>query len=351
MTTNSLVPIAVSSQFDASGDERVHAVTTSLVVRATWQPPPPPVLRLYVAVDTETQLRRSLDGGASFTDTVPTGLTSVGTEPAVMAAGGRLFHLGSSTTARVSTDAVNFSAVTGIPYNAGSGTIIKVGTEWQWYGGDLYISTDGASFTQRSLSSGVINFVKRPAVMGTTIVGTASGNRINVSTNSGVTFTEQQLTAFISSEGIQRTLATPTGFLLFGRATGSGNLLIGRSPTGLLGSWTTAAGPATAIVHGVSRDPINSRIVIVLQTGETWYSDDNGVVWEGGASCPYAGAGSFPPAQENNMIFSDGYFYFTAAQGGGVNRIYRTQDGEAAWQQVYQGPSTLAINSMCEFAV
>jgi hypothetical protein len=348
MTVNSIVPVAVSSQLDNTGEERIHLANTVEVTRTPWVAPVP---RLYVAVDTETSLRWSVDG-ASFPNTVATGLSSPGTEPCVMSAGGRLYHLGSGTSNRTSTNASTFAAVAGLPASgAGVGTMIKLGSEWQWYGGSMYVSADGINFTQRTITSGVVNLVSRPAIIGNTVVCKATGNRINVSVDGGSTFTEQQLTAFNSFEGFQRTLAVDEfRFILFGRAAATSNLLIGRSTTGGSGTWTTAAGPATATCHGVAFDPDAYRIVMVLQTGATYYSDDEGATWSPGAAVPYGGALALPPEQTNNMIFSEGYFYFCAAQGSGVNHVYRSPDGVTAWSLVFTGPSTLGINSMCEFA-
>jgi hypothetical protein len=307
---------------------------------------------IFVAIDNITTLRTSTDGGATFPSTVTSGLTTPASEVCVMAAGGKLFHLGTSNQGRVSSDGAAFSACTGLPFAAGTSNLIHINSEYQWYGGDLYVSSDGATFAQRVISSGMLNLAYRPAVMGSTVLCRGAGNRLNVSTNSGTTFTEYQLADYNTFEGFQRVLAVETfRFLIFGRDAATGNLRIGRSTTGLPGSWTSAAGPATAVVHGVAFDPAAYRIVIVLQTGATWYSDDEGATWNAGAAVPYAGALAYPSEPTNNMIFSGGYFYFCAAQGSGVNRIYRTPNGVNAWAQVYEAsPTGNSIDSMCEFA-
>lgn len=311
------------------------------------------VAPLFVAIDNTLTLKKSTDGGATFPDTVTTGLTDITSEIYVGAAGGKIFHFGTDSEGRVSDDGVSFSGCTGLPFDAGIGNLIHINSEWQAYidSGNLYVSANGTAFAQRTITSGAINLASMPAVMGARVLCLAAGNRVNLSTDSGATFTEEQIAAFNSFEGINRILAVETfRFILFGRAAGSGDMLIGRSFDGSPGSWTTAAGPATAVVHGVAFDPDAYRIVIVLQTGDTWYSDDEGGSWDAGAAVPYAGAGAFPPVQTNNMIFSGGYFYFCAAQGSGVNRIYRSPDGVTAWAQVFQAsPTGNAIHSMCEF--
>lgn len=311
------------------------------------------VPNLFVAIDNTLTLKKSTDGGATFPDTVTTGLTDITSEIYVGAAGGKIFHFGTDSEGRVSDDGASFSGCTGLPFDAGIGNLIHINNEWQAYidSGNLYVSANGTAFAQRTISSGAINLASMPAVMGARVLCLAAGNRVNLSTDSGATFTEEQIAAFNSFEGINRILAVETfRFILFGRAAGSGDMLIGRSFDGSPGSWTTAAGPATAVVHGVAFDPDAYRIVIVLQTGDTWYSDDEGGSWTAGAAVPYGGAGAFPPVQTNNMIFSGGYFYFCAAQGSGVNRIYRSPDGVTAWAQVFQAsPTGNAIHSMCEF--
>lgn len=331
------------------------SVGTIAITDDTAEVQDPPALPLFVAIDNVLTLQKSSDGGATFPTAVTTGLTTTTSTIYTGSADGLLFQFGASTEGRVSSDGgANWSGCVGLTvtsgFNPGDGNLIKVGTEWQLYHWGLHYSTNGNAWSERTISGGTFNAVQRPVQDGAgTVIAVAGGRWLSHSSDSGVTWGDYQIAAFNSSEGVQRLLKVPSGYMAFGRDN-SGNLLIGKSATGLTAvSWTTAAGPATALCHGVARDPDTGRIVMVLQTGAVWYTDNEGVNWTAGAAVPYAGAASFPPLQANNMIRASGYFYFTAQQGAGVNRIYRTPDGVTAWAQVFEAsPTGNGVNSMCE---
>lgn len=308
---------------------------------------------MFVAIDNILTLQKSSDGGDTFPDDITTGLTTPTATVCTAAAGGLVFIFGDGTEGRVSEDGATFDACTGLAatsaVNPGDGNLLRINGEWQLYHWGLHVSDDGTAWSERVISSGAIDAVQRPVARGTLVLGVADDNWLNVSVDAGVTFTEYQVSAFSATDGFQRLLAVgSTKFLAFGQDS-SGDLLIGESTTGLTGSWTTAAGPATDLVHGVARDPVSERILIVLQTGATWYSDDDGDTWDAGMAVPYAGAAALPPLQANNMIYSNGAFFFAAEQAAGVNRIYRSVNGSDAWVSVFEAdPTGNPIHSMCE---
>lgn len=308
---------------------------------------------MFVAIDNILTLQKSSNGGDTFPTALTTGLTTPTATVCTAAAGGLVFIFGDGSEGRVSSNGSTFAACTGLAatsaVNPGDGNLLRVNGEWQLYHWGLHVSDDGTAWTERTISSGAIDAVQRPVARGTLVLAVADDNWLNVSVDAGVTFTEYQVSAFNATDGFQRLLAAgSTKFLAFGQ-NGSGDLLIGQSTTGLTGSWTTAAGPATDLVHGVARDPVSGRILIVLQTGATWFSVDDGDTWEAGEAVPYAGAAALPPLQANNMIYSNGAFYFAAEQAAGVNRIYRSVNGDDVWVQVFQAsPTGNPIHSMCE---
>lgn len=310
------------------------------------------VASMFVAIANTLTLQKSSNGGATFPTVVTTGLTVVSSAISVMSAGGRLFHFGNSTEGRTSVDGSSFSPCSGLPTVPGGGNMIKVGSEWQLYPGPIldaiYVSTDGESFAIRSLSTSP----ERPVNRGAIIVAVEAGVSFNVSTDAGNSFSDYTEAAFSS---IQRLWSIGSSkFLAFG-VDAIGDLIIGSSETGTSGSWTTVAGPesgANSMCHGVYRSS-EGRLAIVLRNGHTWYSDDpeaDTIVWTQGQTVPYGGALSNPPSRVGNMIYSNGAFFFVAPQGGGVNRIYRSVNGEDAWVQVFQAsPTGNSINSMCEY--
>lgn len=307
---------------------------------------------MFLAVDNLTALHYSLvEGDDDFVDTVATGLPTTTSTVCVQSAAGNLFHFGAGDEGRVSSDmSATFDACTGLAatsgFNPGDGNLILVGTEFQLYHWGLHVAnvSDPTDWAERVLSVPV----QRPVARGSTVLGFSSSKDLAVSTDAGNTFTAYDEPSLNATEAVQRILDTGTTFLVFGRAVTTGDLRIGRSTTGLDGSWTFAAGPATALCHGVARNPDTGRILMILQTGDSWFSDDDGVTWEAGLAVPYGGAMSFPPLQTSNMIFSNGAFWFAAAQGAGVNRLYVTIDGETPWGWTYGNTSGNALNSLCE---
>jgi hypothetical protein len=314
------------------------------------------VYPMFAAVDNLLTLQKSSQAGDDdFPDTVATGLTTTTSTVCVGSAGGALFHFGAGTEGRVSTDptSTTWTACTGLSslsgFNPGDGNLIQVGVEWQLYHWGLHVSDDGIAWTERTISSGTHDAVQRPVARGSTVLAVAAQNVLNVSTDAGNTFTEYTIAAFNTSEGVQRLRDTGTTFYAFGRDASTGELLIGRSTTGLSGSWTTTAGPEASICHGAAYNPTTGRLAIVLQNGNTWVCDNPDAatpLWTAGDAVPYGGALTYPPLQDNNMICTNGLFFFCAPQGGGVNRIYCSIDGVSVWAYVYTNSSSNAVNSV-----
>jgi hypothetical protein len=347
--------------YTVEGTPEEVADNVELTVRVTdtnglWDETSDPlrvVLPMFAAIDNLLTLQRSREAGDDdFPDAIATGLTTTTSTVCAASAGGRLFHFGAGSEGRASSNvaASAFEACTGLSalsgFNPGDGNLIKVGVEWQLYHWGLHISTDGTTWTERVISVPV----QRPVARGTTVLGVRGGAKLSVSTDAGNTFSDYTVTGFHTTEGVQRLLDTGDTFLAFGRSP-TETLLIGRSATGLTGSWTLAAGPevgvATSVCHGVARDPVSGRIALVLENGNTWISDDDGVTWEAGAAVPYGGALSFPPLTANNMLSVNGAFYFCSRPGGfGVSSIYRSADGESAWVEVYTRSDSNGIDSL-----
>lgn len=348
MTTTPLFPIALSSQLDSTGVERVHAADLSLVVRAVWEAPPPPPDTIYIARDFEAFLRTSLTG-SSFPTQVPTGMGLPGSEIAVQTAGGKLYHLGQTGLVRVSSDGVNFAPATGIfgSFNTpGSGVIVKVGSEWQLYSsGMLHVSTDGIAFTERVAANNGYG-----AHIGNTIV--YGGSTFGISLDAGVTFsTYARPAAFASSSSYRIMKEVPgQGFIYFANSTGN-NLAIATSSSGLSGSWVMKTAPTTFPASNVAVDPTTNRIFLVVRntsnfTFDLWTSDDFGNSWTARATGPMGAANDSNP---RTLIWYNGWLYYPPVQGGGVTRIYRTDFTGAAWSQVASYSGGLDVNSMCGF--
>lgn len=313
--------------------------------------------KIYVAIDNTLTLLRSNDGGLSFTDTVATGLATSTSNVGVQVAGGKMFHLGVSNQGRVTDDGVNFSACSGLLSAPGSSNMIAVedgSTEWLLGGIQYQTSSDGSAFADRPLALEGTGKLKYDGV--NTVIGIVGGRFLNRSTDKGVSFTAYSVDPSLSSsEGIQFVWWTGTKWMLFanGPSSAAPALIIGTSATGASGTWTLVAGPEvgalTSVCHGVAQDPDTGRIAMVLKNGHTWYTDNEGTSWTAGPNLSYGGSTNYPPAQGNNMIFAAGAFLIGAAQGGSVNKIYRSPDAVTAWAEVYSSSAGNAINSMAAF--
>lgn len=335
-----LIPAAISSQLDQTGEERIHAAPYEVIVRPVWAPPEI-TLVLFAAPDFQSYIAQSLDGGASFPTTVPTGISPDSSECMVDIANGRVFHWMESGSARTMEGlSGTWSPVTGLPFE-GPSRILYTGTEYLAHTlGNVYASADGLSFSLRSTSN-----CRVPVKAGDTILGVSGGRFAGISTDNGLTFSEYSVAAAINSfEGIQRIVHDGTYFVLFANDA-SANLLVYRSTTGLSGTWSLLTSPSTSRCHGAVVNEAGD-IVIVLRDGSTWVSDDSGDTWAPGPSCPYGAAPSYPTVQYNKMFYINNYSYFCAEQGSGVNRIYRWAIGELAWTPVYTSPASFATQSV-----
>lgn len=351
-----LVPIAISSEIDDTGVERVHAAKFTPTVRPAWVAPSSAI---YLGLNNELNLKKSIDGGLNFTETPNTGVVASSTN-SVVATAGRMYHwsfVDDPNNTFTTIDGTNFTRTTGISgFTASMSELIKTSTEWQLYVNNgidyLYVSTNGVDFVLRTFATGP---VRRPVQFGTKIlgIGTATGNTLVVSTDEGLTYSSYTIGDFNSTTGIQSLAVTPSGnYIAFGR-NGSGNFAIGTSATGLSGSWTVVPGPTLSTYALCSAVTPAGRILVVLADGATYYSDNEGSTWTAGALVTYAS----PPTAiavvsnpVNVLLYAQDAeaFLVATAQGSGVFEVYRSVDGVAPWVLVYTAPSARTVNGIAE---
>lgn len=358
MTTTPLFPIALSSQLDDTGVERVHATGLSLITRATWAAPP---AALYLGISDLLTLQKSTDGGLTFQATPPTGVDD-STGNTVVQAGGRLYHwarVQNPNKTVTSTDGNIYIPTTGIVgFNAGMSSLIKTASEWQFYVVNglnyAYASSNGVDFSPRSFSSGTVYRPVRTAaaILG---IGASADLQFTLSLDDGMTHNSYAESAFQSSAGIQSLLATDAGtFIAFGRSP-SNALTVGRSPTALPGSWSTSTLPESTSVYPLySTKNTTGRLLVALSNGRVYYSDDDGNSWSRGADLPYASPPSAILARgyaDNKFIWAEaaGAFFAATEQGSGINQLYSSPDGVQPWVLRYTAPPTLSINGIVEF--
>lgn len=308
-------------------------------------PPPPPPSYVLIAPDNQLWIAGSETGGSGSYVTFSTGHSVTSSETLVDVANGAVFHWLGGGNMRASFDRMStFSAATGIPSQAPS-AVLHTGTEYLAFAfSSVLAAADGLTYASRYEAA-----CRHPVRRGATILGIAGGQSLAVSSDTGATFASYVADAGINAtEGIQSVASIGTKFVIAAN-NASSQLMIGRSGTGLSGSWvfdaTFSPATPTAICHGLVPDK-SGNLLMVLKDGTTWVSSNEGALFTQGPSVPYAGAATYPTAQRNKLSFHKGYFYFGAAQGGGVNHVYRIAIGGAEWELVYDGPASASIDSI-----
>lgn len=317
-----LVPIAISSQLDDTGEERIHAAQFTPGIRIPYSPP---LTAIYADIKLDTFLAQAIDG-LTFTDDLQAGGT-IGTNISVGAGGGRLFRFG-STIGRVTTDGTTFLDCTNV---TGSGAAVRrvIYTEDEWLlfknTTNVLFSSDGVDFASRSLPA---SFNGDAAMIGDTIVAAqVSTTSIMRSTDKGVNWATVN-TGITSTT--HRVLATPTGFLTFG--SNSGNA-IRKSLDGSLGTWSSIAAPGAEPIMCAAHNTTTGRVIAVARFGVTWYSDDDGETWTQGGTIPMD-TSALAPA--NSILFANDLVYMVGQDVNSDFGIYTTPDG-VAWTLRHSG--------------
>lgn len=319
-----LVPIAVSSQLDVSGEERIHAAGYNSIIRPTWAPIPPSI---FVGMDSSSLLLRSQDYGASWPATVDSGGSAVGTSALYLAgAGGRLTRY-TPTLARTTIDGSTFVDCTGI----GSGF-----PYWGIYTGEAWLlqtalgirrSTDGIGYSSVSALTGSSTLQNYVARLGDIILcnGSANSNAAIRSTDKGLTW------AAVTGGGPSRAtciVATNTRFLMF---TG-GSAACSYSTTGATGSWL-AGGPMSIPfpARTAAYDAVNNRVLVITSGGSVHASDDEGTTWSQLGYLPYTVMDAF---RNNNLLYTGTNFIHIGSTNTSLSKICTTVNG-SSWTETY----------------
>lgn len=340
-----LTPIALSSQLDETGEEKIHAATANRIVRPVFTIPP---LSVYAAIANTMKLFKSSQGSA-FAITTDSGVLSTTSSVRVGRAGGDLYHMANQGQAVVTSDGTSWQALTGLPtsfFTPGIGDIAKYNGEWLLgASGKLYVATDGLNFSERSASfSGAVK--ERLGDMWLY----AAGNTVIYSTDNWLTTTTYSLgSVFYTFGGLLDYLAVPGfGFFLFGY-NASGQAIIAYSPTGLSGTWTVNNAPWTGTYTARSVYDRDTGRVWICITGSTSFNAT--VYYAEAGSTTFQSFGSFPYGSRtdpgSNLEVADGWLYKSAPQGSGLNTIYTSPVTASNWQAVYSVSGGNAVNSLC----
>lgn len=331
-----IVPAAISSQLDESGEERIHIANLSPVFRQPWVPQ---IDDIYLSYSGSTAFRYTTDE-ADWANTVDTGGFVSGASVATRAhfVGGRLFRTGTSTPdrSRVTTDGVNFTSLTGSALSGAVETLLKPATEWLFFqsGSNVGVSTDGVDITNRALGGSLQD--GRVAIKGSTILGmSTTANTARRSLDNGVTWGSVALGGATPSQGW--TIATANRFLIFAQKTSDNTNFLKWSTTGAAASWTEVSLPGSfsgQFVRQGCYNPEINRVIIVMADYATYYSDDEGSTWTLGTPFPNLSGDFFSTTSYDFKFYNHKCYLRVNAASSLEHRLYTTVDG-TSWTQIF----------------
>lgn len=348
---DAIVPAAVSSQLDQSGEERIHIanIVPGGVTRTPYTPPLE-ITTMYAAQFSNTLLYISADATAWPGTTVAPGLTAA-SEQLVDSYGGKI-HFMNSNGGRVCHDSTGaaWANCTGLP----GGTIIKSmfyipangPTPAKWWavaesGTQIYSSTDGVAFSGSALNASSTSWQGSVARGQIAIVtGVSMGTRRTA--DGGATWA----TVSTGSVFLNKIVDSGTAFVGIGNSD-TANILVSSDGT----SWTGKTYPGQtggvfkrnlAYAPGVGSGI--GRFLLTLSNGATVYSDDDGQTWLAGASAGTAPTDSSP--LDNAMVYAHGFFVMQGG-GAGFSTVVTSPDGVSNFVTRL---TTASTNELCSIS-
>jgi hypothetical protein len=289
MTVNSIVPVAVSSQLDNSGEERIHIANTvpGGVIRQPYVAPPNPFESIFAMDRLDSTFLVHADNADNtnfpiYQDTGGLGYGSV--FPTVHGINGKLFSFRpSSNRTRVSDDGINWVGTTNLTASGTVWSAIHTGTEYLIFpdfGTNNLYSADGLTWNNRTRLSGY-NELSGIAKKGNTIINsTTTANTLHVSTDNGLTQTAVNTGGTSLNE--LRVVATANRFVALGYRTSPSIVTMSKwSTTGLAGTWTETTLVGSSLSNYIMAYlPNINRVIAIAMTGrKIWISDDEGSTW------------------------------------------------------------------------
>lgn len=279
-----LIPAAISSQLDQSGEERIHAAPYILTTRSSWVAPPQPFDNLFIiSTNDNIAYKATNQENTEFTTVNMGGFTGAG--------GFSIFSVnGVLINTRNGDDRSRVSFDNGVVWQP---TIFP--DEFTWYRQMLYsdgeylgfpasdrvaVSLDALTWSMRSLPNGinasasVVEFLGKIYVSGfTTTLHRSSDNFVS-------NFESQDFSSSLTS--IHRIWKTANKICLMGldfNGVGAPYRIF-VSTTGEPGTWQEKASPvatygdAVSFYQGGYLANIN-RVILIDGHGNTFYSDDD----------------------------------------------------------------------------
>lgn len=333
MTTTPLFPIAISSQLDDTGVERVHAADLTPVTRASYFVVP---TQLYGTVILDAGWLNSIDGGDTFNYVPPpdTPGVFVGTTMFITQVGQYLWRAGSSSgnyNWRYSSDGITWSSSMTMTPTFSTLGILWTGSAYVLWGSEYtFISATGADGTWSAARTTVAGGgIASCANIGDTLVATRiDSSSLRVSQDAGTSWATVTLTG-----NVGMVFADSANFLAFDFSSNTVHI----SPTGLAGSWQAVviSPPEDGDGAFTACKDDDSRWLYIASNGKCFVSDNDGTSWAQGALLPSDGSLGSP--YNNAAVFADGYFYALSLNSGdgSSNGIFRSPDGVEPWVLVH----------------
>jgi hypothetical protein len=290
----------------------------------------------------------------------------------VFYANGRLFHWSFGSGTQVSIDrGTTWTQTNGLPAGAECFEIIYVEavSEYQAYiDAGLYVSTNGIDFIgPRATASRIL---RSPAVRQSDgrIVAIAGNviipqmNEYALSSDGGITWSLIVDAGFNTTNGMQCCLYMTGGWIMFGRAPATGNLLIRRSLDGTNGSWNTIANPAaqtSPVYYGRTRHfegAITNSFGIMLANGNFYVGVNFGAAYGSLGNLGVLDTTSInviPTVTHRRIGYIDAYgefdddaWFIYVPIGSGVSRLYCRSGEQSGWYSVFTSVATSQPNAV-----
>lgn len=326
-----LIPIAISSQLDVTGEERIHAANYNPTTRSVYIAPPAEAERMLFLVGVGGMIATTEEPFDTYSFSYP----STGFSGANNAIAGvwDLILIGTALgRVIVTTDRTNYTSVVLDTVNNIEAIAYGDGTFVIGAGNQIFTTTDGVNFTEQvSPFSGAI----RAAGFGngTFVLGGRYGE-VAYSTDMGVTWTIVSASFDTNDTDFVETVFYGNGLFV---AAGSISGQIATSPDGI--TWTQRTDNIASVPYSGAYG--NGVYIVVGDDGATSHSAD-GITWTAGSIPGHSGFRS-------TITFLVDKFYVTDQFGGMAMAASESTDG-VTWTAV-TAPSNYALGSLMVSAV
>lgn len=275
-----LIPAAISSQLDQSGEERIHAAPYELLSRMAWVAPPQPFDSVFLTPVFPPNITYSVDSEQiDFSGVTNSGGTTGSGGYNLLVANGRLFQTRHNNQSRVTSDGTTWANAAGI--NDGFNRVEAIfhnGSEYVAFArnsSDFWRSADALTWTTDTLTFTPSEIP--PIYTGTEIIFVNStGSTIYRSSDWADTFTTVNV-GLANLLSVHQLIASENNIMILGVRNGSGfSNVARRSASGGAGTWSDINTVGVAAHQTAAINPSSGRIIVMTDNGiAPHYTDDD----------------------------------------------------------------------------